>query len=47
MCRQWDWDDGEIAAAQTYNGLVASLLWAAVTALLKVARPCQPCRRWR
>jgi len=47
MCRQWDWDDGEIAAAQAYNGLVASLLSAAVTAQLKVARPRQPCSRWR
>jgi GAF domain-containing protein len=28
----WDWDDSEIAALQTYGGLVASLLTAAVTA---------------
>ncbi len=28
----WDWDDSEIAALQTYAGLAASLLTAAVTA---------------
>ena len=28
----WDWDDSELAAAQAYAGLVASLLAAAVTA---------------
>ena len=28
----WDWDDSEIATAQAYAGLVASLLTAAVTA---------------
>jgi GAF domain-containing protein len=27
----WDWDDSEITALQTYAGLVASLLTAAVT----------------
>ena len=27
----WDWDDSELAAAQAYAGLVASLLAAAVT----------------
>jgi GAF domain-containing protein len=31
----WDWDDSEIAALQTYAGLVASLLAAAVTAQVK------------
>jgi hypothetical protein len=31
----WDWDDSEIAAAQAYAGLVASLLAAAVTAQVK------------
>src|SRR5919107_4341975 len=31
----WDWDDSEIAALQTYAGLVASLLTAAVTAQVK------------
>ncbi len=31
----WDWDDSEIAAAQAYAGLVASLLAAAVTAHVK------------
>ena len=28
----WDWDDSELAAAQAYAGVVASLLAAAVTA---------------
>ena len=31
----WDWDDSELAAAQAYAGLVASLLAAAVTAQVK------------
>jgi GAF domain-containing protein len=31
----WDWDDSEIAAAQAYAGVVASLLAAAVTAQVK------------
>src|SRR5215216_7610645 len=31
----WDWDDSERAALQTYAGLVASLLTAAVTAQVK------------
>ena len=31
----WDWDDSEITALQTYAGLVASLLMAAVTAQVK------------
>ena len=31
----WDWDDSEIAAAQAYAGVVASLLAAAVTAHLQ------------
>jgi GAF domain-containing protein len=31
----WDWDDSEIATAQAYAGLVASLLAAAVTAKVK------------
>ena len=31
----WDWDDSELAALQTYAGLVASLLTAAVTAQVK------------
>jgi GAF domain-containing protein len=31
----WDWDDSELAALQTYAGLVASLLAAAVTAQVK------------
>jgi len=31
----WDWDDSEIAAAQAYGGVVASLLAAAVTAEVK------------
>jgi GAF domain-containing protein len=31
----WDWDDSEMTALQTYAGLVASLLTAAVTAQLK------------
>jgi GAF domain-containing protein len=31
----WDWDDSEIAAAQAYAGVVASLLSAAVTAHVK------------
>jgi GAF domain-containing protein len=31
----WDWDDSEIAAAQAYAGVVASLLTAAVTAQVK------------
>jgi ANTAR domain len=31
----WDWDDSEIAALQTYAGLTASLLTAAVTAQVK------------
>jgi hypothetical protein len=31
----WDWDDSEIATAQAYAGLVASLLAAAVTAQVK------------
>jgi GAF domain-containing protein len=31
----WDWDDSEIAAAQAYAGVVASLLSAAVTAQVK------------
>jgi hypothetical protein len=31
----WDWDDSEIAAAQAYGGVVASLLAAAVTAQVK------------
>jgi hypothetical protein len=31
----WDWDDSELAALQTYAGLVASLLMAAVTAQVK------------
>jgi hypothetical protein len=31
----WDWDDSEIAALQTYAGLAASLLTAAVTAQVK------------
>ena len=31
----WDWDDSEIATAQAYAGLVASLLTAAVTAKVK------------
>ena len=31
----WDWDDSEIAAAQAYGGVVASLLSAAVTAQVK------------
>jgi GAF domain-containing protein len=31
----WDWDDSEIAALQTYAGLAASLLMAAVTAQVK------------
>ena len=31
----WDWDDSEIAALQTYAGVAASLLTAAVTAQVK------------
>jgi GAF domain-containing protein len=31
----WDWDDSEIAAAQAYAGVVASLFAAAVTAQAK------------
>ena len=31
----WDWDDSEITALQTYAGLTASLLTAAVTAQVK------------
>jgi GAF domain-containing protein len=31
----WDWDDSEIATAQAYAGVVASLLTAAVTAKVK------------
>jgi GAF domain-containing protein len=31
----WDWDDSEVAAAQVYAGIVASLLAAAVTAQVK------------
>ena len=31
----WDWDDSEIATAQAYAGVVASLLTAAVTAQVK------------
>jgi GAF domain-containing protein len=31
----WEWDDSEIAALQTYAGLAASLLTAAVTAQVK------------
>ena len=31
----WDWDGSEMTAVQTYAGLVASLLTAAVTAQLK------------
>jgi GAF domain-containing protein len=31
----WDWDDSEMTALQTYAGLVASLLTAAVTAHVK------------
>ena len=31
----WDWDDSEVAAAQAYAGIVASLLAAAVTAQVK------------
>ena len=31
----WDWDDSEITALQTYAGLAASLLTAAVTAQAK------------
>jgi GAF domain-containing protein len=31
----WDWDDSELATAQAYAGLVASLLAAAVTAKVK------------
>ena len=31
----WDWDDSEVAAAQAYAGVVASLLAAAVTAQVK------------
>jgi GAF domain-containing protein len=31
----WEWDDSEVAAAQAYAGVVASLLAAAVTAQVK------------
>jgi hypothetical protein len=31
----WDWDDSEMTALQTYAGVVASLLTAAVTAQVK------------
>ena len=31
----WDWDDSEFTALQTYAGLAASLLMAAVTAQVK------------
>jgi GAF domain-containing protein len=42
----WDWDDSEIAAAQAYAGVVASLFAAAVTPRPRVAWPTSCGPRW-
>ena len=42
----WDWADSEIAAAQAYAGVVASLLAAAVTAQVRATWPTGAGRPW-